>query len=264
MTDTKDPFLPEVAAAERAPFGFREVPLSAKQGLVDDVFHKVARRYDLMNDLMSGGLHRAWKDAMVSWLAPPRRPRRPFRVIDMAGGTGDIAFRIAVRSAGTARIAVCDINPSMLAVGATRGDRPREADGVAFVGANAEALPFPDRSHDAWVIAFGIRNVARRERALAEAYRVLVRGGRLMCLEFSHLDVPVLDRIYDLYSFNVIPRIGGVVAGDPDPYRYLVESIRMFPNPARFAVEIEDAGFRNVSYRVLSGGIAAIHSAYKI
>lgn len=249
---------------ERAPFGFREVPLSDKQGLVDDVFHRVARRYDLMNDLMSGGLHRLWKDAMVSWLAPPRTSRRPWRAVDVAGGTGDIAFRIAERSGGNAEVTVCDINPSMLLVGATRQDRPREAEGVRFVAANAEALPFPDGAQDAWTIAFGIRNVARRERALAEAFRVLRRGGRFMCLEFSHVDLPVLDRVYDLYSFNVIPRLGGIVAGDPDPYQYLVESIRTFPNPARFAVEIEDAGFSRVTHRLLSGGIAAIHSAFKL
>ena len=247
----------------RAPFGFREVPLGEKQGLVDEVFHRVARRYDLMNDLMSGGLHRLWKDAFVSWLGPPRRGRAPYRVIDMAGGTGDIAFRIAERSGGHARVTVCDINVSMLSVGAARRDRPREAGDVAFAAVNAETLPFADASHDAYVIAFGIRNVARRERALAEAHRVLKRGGRFMCLEFSQVDLPVLDRIYDLYSFNVIPRLGGMVAGDPDPYRYLVESIRTFPNPARFAVEIEDAGFRRVTHRLLSGGVAAIHSAYK-
>lgn len=251
-------------ADETAPFGFRKVALEDKQGLVDDVFHRVAARYDLMNDLMSGGLHRVWKDALVSWLAPPQGGRRGYRVIDMAGGTGDVAFRIARRSRGHAEISVCDINPSMLAVGATREDRPREAARVAFVGANAEALPFADASHEAYVIAFGIRNVARRDKALAEAHRVLRRGGRFMCLEFSKVDVPVLDRVYDLYSFNVIPRLGGMVVGDPDPYRYLVESIRTFPNPARFAMEIEDAGFCRVSVRLLSGGIAAIHSAFKL
>ncbi len=254
----------DTPGGESAPFGFRKVPLSDKQRLVDDVFHRVARRYDLMNDLMSGGLHRLWKDAFVSWLAPPRSPRRPWRAVDMAGGTGDIAFRIHERSGGNASVTVCDINESMLRVGKDRADRPRDGTGVSFVAANAEALPFPDGSQDAWTIAFGIRNVARRERALAEAYRVLRRGGRFMCLEFSKVDVPVLDRIYDLYSFNVIPRLGGAVAGDPDPYQYLVESIRTFPNPARFSVEIEDAGFSRVTHRLLSGGIAAIHSAYKI
>lgn len=245
------------------PFGFRTVPLERKQELVDDVFHRVARRYDLMNDLMSGGLHRLWKDAMVSWLAPPRG-RRGYHVADVAGGTGDIAFRVAARSGGSAEVAVCDVNEAMLAVGRERAARKPQAGGVRFVTANAEALPLETASQDAYLIAFGIRNVARRDQALAEAARVLKPGGRFLCLEFSTVDLPHLQRIYDLYSFQVIPRLGRLVAGDDEPYRYLVESIRTFPNPGRFAAEIEMAGLSRVTYRSYSGGIAAIHSAFRL
>ena len=246
-------------------FGFKTVPVEEKQGLVNHVFDRVASRYDLMNDAMSGGLHRLWKDAMVAWLAPPRRPRRPFVALDVAGGTGDVAFRIARRIETNGRVLVCDINPEMLGVGRERSVRRiRPTTPCHFAAGNAETLPFPDRSVDIYTIAFGIRNVTRRELALAEAYRVLKRGGRFMCLEFSKVDVPMMDRIYDLYSFNVIPAMGKLLAGDGEPYRYLVESIRTFPNPGRFAAEIELAGFGNVSVRMLSGGVAAIHSAYKL
>ena len=245
----------------RASFGFREVDLEAKQGLVDRVFDQVAGRYDLMNDLMSGGLHRVWKDAMVSWLGPPRTG--PYRVLDVAGGTGDIAFRIARRAAGAA-VTVADINAEMLKVGQERAVK-RGLDGrVDFVEANAEDLGFPDGAFDAVTIAFGIRNVPRIEKALGEAYRVLKPGGRFLCLEFSTVDVAGLDRLYDLYSFNVIPRLGEMVAGDRESYAYLVESIRRFPNQARFAAMIERAGFGRVAYRNLSGGIAAIHSGWRI
>ncbi len=244
-------------------FGFRDVDVGAKQGLVDGVFRRVAGRYDLMNDLMSGGLHRLWKDAMVSRLAPPRSGRRPFEVLDVAGGTGDIAFRIAERSGGHARVTVCDINPAMLEVGRERAEKRRAA-GVDFVEGNAEELPFEDGRFDAYTIAFGIRNVPRIDRALAEARRVLRPGGRFLCLEFSQVDVPVVDRIYDLYSFNVIPRLGGLVARDEDSYRYLVESIRRFPNPERFKAMIEDAGFRRVSYTQMSMGVVALHVGVKI
>lgn len=249
----------------KASFGYRTVPIEEKQGLVNRVFDSVAARYDVMNDAMSGGLHRLWKDAMVSWLAPPRRPRTPWLGVDVAGGTGDIAFRIARRIDRNGRILVCDINPEMLAVGRTRdAHRLRPTTPCHFAAGNAEALPLPDGAADAYTIAFGIRNVARREKALAEAYRVLKRGGRFMCLEFSHVDVPVLDRVYDAYSFHVIPAMGRAIAGESEPYRYLVESIRTFPNPGRFAAEIELAGFSSVSVRLLSGGVAAIHSAFKI
>jgi demethylmenaquinone methyltransferase/2-methoxy-6-polyprenyl-1,4-benzoquinol methylase len=247
----------------RASFGFREVAAADKQRLVDDVFHRVADRYDLMNDLMSGGLHRLWKDALVAWLAPPRRSSVAYSVLDVAGGTGDIAFRVADRSEG-ATLTVADINPEMLAVGRERAERRHLADRIDFVEANAEHLPFDADSFDAVTIAFGIRNVPRIDRALAEAVRVLKPGGRFLCLEFSSVDVAVLDRIYELYSFNVIPRLGGWVVGDEEPYRYLVESIRRFPNQARFAAMIEKAGFARVAWRNLSGGIAAMHSGWKL
>ncbi len=246
-------------------FGFKTVPLDEKQGLVNRVFDRVASRYDIMNDAMSGGLHRVWKDAMVSWLSPPRRSRRPYNVVDVAGGTGDIAFRIAKRVDENGAVTVCDINPEMLGVGMVRNERRlRPTTPCRFAAANAESLPLRDGSQSAYTIAFGIRNVARRQVALDEAYRVLERGGRFLCLEFSQVDIPLMEQIYEAYSFNVIPAMGQLIAGDGEPYRYLVESIRTFPNPGRFAAEIERAGFSQVAVRPLSGGVAALHSAYKI
>jgi demethylmenaquinone methyltransferase / 2-methoxy-6-polyprenyl-1,4-benzoquinol methylase len=247
---------------DRAAFGYRTVPLADKQPLVDEVFHRVARRYDLMNDLMSGGLHRLWKDAMVSWLAPPRSGAL-WSAVDVAGGTGDVALRIAERSRGHAEVVVADINASMLEVGRDRAAR-RGVEGLSFVEANAEALPFADRRFDAYTIAFGIRNVTRLEAALGEAHRVLKRGGRFLCLEFSQVDTPWLDWLYEAYSFNAIPALGRVVAGDAEPYRYLVESIRTFPGQERFAEMIRASGFNRVEYRNVSGGIAAIHSGWKL
>jgi demethylmenaquinone methyltransferase/2-methoxy-6-polyprenyl-1,4-benzoquinol methylase len=244
-------------------FGFKTVDLDAKQGLVDDVFRSVARRYDLMNDLMSGGLHRAWKDALVTAVNPPRGDR-PFGLVDVAGGTGDIAFRVVAAGGPGTRVTVCDINPEMLAVGRERAIERGLDDAVAFVDGNAEALPFPDRSFDACTIAFGIRNVPRIDAALAEAYRVLRPGGRFLCLEFSTVDVPGLDTLYDLYSFNVIPALGRSVAGDADAYRYLVESIRRFPKPQAFAAMISAAGFRRVGARPLTGGVVALHSGWRL
>lgn len=251
--------------AARASFGYRDVPIAEKQTLVDAVFHRVARRYDLMNDLMSGGLHRAWKAAMIAWLSPPRSlRRRPFRLIDVAGGTGDIAFRALEAADGSLSVTVCDINASMLAVGRERAAARGFADAIQFVEGNAEELPFPDRSFDAYTIAFGIRNVPRIDVALAEAYRVLRPGGRFLCLEFSQVDVPLLDTLYERYSFAVIPRLGRLVAGDADSYRYLVESIRRFPNQARFRAMVEAAGFARTEVRNLTGGIAAIHSGWRL
>jgi demethylmenaquinone methyltransferase / 2-methoxy-6-polyprenyl-1,4-benzoquinol methylase len=248
--------------SDRVSFGFENVPLSDKQAMVDDVFSSVARRYDLMNDLMSGGLHRAWKGAMVSALNPPRRGR-PWRLLDVAGGTGDVAFRVSERSDGHADCTVVDVNASMLDVGRARAEK-RDLEGVAFVEGNAEALPFESARFDAYAIAFGIRNVPRIETALSEAFRVLKHGGRFLCLEFSAVETPMLDRLYDAYSYNVIPRLGRAVAGDAESYQYLVESIRTFPNQERFAAMIRDAGFQRVSYRNFSGGIAALHSGWKL
>ena len=216
--------------------------------MVDDVFHSVARRYDLMNDLMSVGLHRAWKDALVTAVDPPRN--RPFALLDLAGGTGDVAFRVIEAGGAQTRVTVCDINADMLAVGRERAARASARRAVTFVEANAEALPFADRSFDAVTIAFGIRNVPRIEAALAEAFRVLKIGGKFLCLEFSAVDVPGLDRLYELYSFNVIPALGRVVAGDAEAYRYLVESIRRFPRRRAFAAMMRGAGFARVSFKV--------------
>ena len=244
-------------------FGFREVPLGEKQALVDDVFHKVAQRYDLMNDLMSAGLHRAWKDALVTAINPPKS-ESDFALLDVAGGTGDVSFRtIAAGGPGT-RATVADINADMLGVGRERAFAQALDDVVTFVDANAEALPFPDKSFDAVSIAFGIRNVPRIDVALNEMHRVLRLGGRFLCLEFSNVDVPGLDALYELYSFNVVPALGRVVAGDAEPYRYLVESIRRFPRPNAFADMMRAAGFARVSHRVMSGGIVALHSGWRL
>ncbi|MEM9999516.1 MAG: bifunctional demethylmenaquinone methyltransferase/2-methoxy-6-polyprenyl-1,4-benzoquinol methylase UbiE [Pseudomonadota bacterium] len=243
-------------------FGFHEVSEGEKQEKVDAVFHGVARRYDIMNDLMSSGMHRVWKDAMVSSLAPSKT--RPFRSIDVAGGTGDIAFRIVERSGRNADVTVLDINASMLDVGKERALKRNLADKTDFVEGNAEALPFEDKSFDAYTIAFGIRNVPDISKALSEAYRVLKPGGRFLCLEFSEVDVPGLAELYDAWSFNAIPSIGKAVAGDDEPYRYLVESIRKFPRQSDFAAMITAAGFKRVNWRSYTGGIAALHSGWKL
>jgi len=237
---------------EHTDFGFRRVPLEHKQALVDDVFHSVARRYDLMNDLMSGGLHRAWKDALVTAVNPPparraQQPKasaQPFALLDLAGGTGDIAFRMLEGAASGTRATVVDINADMLAVGRAR--------------AAARGLD------DAITFAFGIRNVPRIAAALGEAYRVLRIGGRFHCLEFSTVDVPGLAALYDFYSFNVIPALGRAVTEDADAYRYLVESIRRFPRPDAFAEMMRAAGFARVSFQRMSGGIVALHSGWRL
>jgi demethylmenaquinone methyltransferase/2-methoxy-6-polyprenyl-1,4-benzoquinol methylase len=247
---------------DTAHFGARQVPLDEKQGLVDDVFHSVAHRYDLMNDLMSLGLHRAWKNTLVTAVNPPKN--RPFALLDVAGGTGDVAFRVIESGGAVTRATVCDINADMLDVGRNRAAARALGDAIKFTEANAEALPFADRSFDAATIAFGIRNVPRIELALAEAYRVLKIGGRFLCLEFSAVDVPGLDRLYDFYSFNVIPALGRMVAGDAESYRYLVESIRRFPNPQNFAAMLRAAGFARVSFQPMSGGIVALHSGWRL
>lgn len=243
-------------------FGYRNVPEDEKEGLVRRVFSSVAGRYDLMNDLMSAGVHRLWKDAMVDWL----NPQKGQAFIDVAGGTGDIAFRIAGRvraRGGEAEIVVCDINADMMDEGARRAVEKGEG-GIRWTCGNAEALPVPDASFDAYTIAFGIRNVTHIDRALAEARRVLRPGGRFLCLEFSHVDAPGFDRLYDAYSFAVLPRLGRLVAKDADAYRYLAESIRRFPKQTEFARMIARAGLGRVKYRNLTGGVAALHSAWKL
>lgn len=250
-------------SAKTTSFGFKDVPEGERQRLVNEVFSEVAERYDLMNDLMSAGLHRIWKDDLITMLAPPKSAQ-PFALLDVAGGTADIALRYAQAGGSGCRAVVCDISPEMLAVGRRKVENAGLSDRIALIPGNAETLPFADRSFEACTIGFGIRNVTHIDRALTEAYRVLRTGGRFLCLEFSHVDVPILDRLYDLHSYQVIPRLGELAAGASEPYRYLVESIRKFPPQDRFADMIRAAGFERVSYRNLVGGIAAIHSAWRI
>ena len=250
--------------SETTHFGEQTVALEDKQGLVNAVFHGVADRYDLMNDLMSGGIHRVWKDAMVADLAPPKSGSRPYRVLDMAGGTGDIAERIINASVGYAEVVVSDINSDMLRVGAERAKSWRYPAQASFVEANAEELPFADNSFDAYTIAFGIRNVPRIQKALNEAHRVLKRGGRILVLEFSQVDVPGLDVIYKAFSDSVIPPMGRLVTGDAQPYQYLVESIRKFPNPALFQSMLVEAGFKRAKATAFSGNIATLFSGWKL
>ena len=241
-------------------FGYRQVGEGQKAGMVHGVFTSVASKYDVMNDLMSAGIHRIWKDAMMDWLAP--RPGQ--QLLDVAGGTGDIAFRFLRRAGSGARATVLDLTESMLDEGRRRAAAARPGGALDWVVGDAMALPFPDNSFDVYTISFGIRNVTRIEDALAEAFRVLRPGGRLMVLEFSQIPSRPLQSLYDLYSFNVIPRLGQMVAGDRDSYQYLVESIRRFPDQEVFAAMIRAAGFAQVKYRNLSMGIAALHSGWKI
>ena len=244
-------------------FGFQTVAEEEKARLVHSVFEKVASRYDLMNDLMSMGLHRAWKQVMIDKLNPPRT-NRPWHLIDVAGGTGDIAFRALDRAGAGAKVTVCDINEHMLDVGRARARSSGYAEKAAFGCGDAETLPFPDQSFNAYTIAFGIRNVTRIEKALRDAYRVLKPGSRFLVLEFSHMVLPEAQRLYDAYSFTAIPPIGKAVTGDAQPYQYLVESIRQFPTQEKFKSMIEDAGFERVQYQNLTGGIAALHSGWRI
>ncbi|MEO0636218.1 MAG: bifunctional demethylmenaquinone methyltransferase/2-methoxy-6-polyprenyl-1,4-benzoquinol methylase UbiE [Pseudomonadota bacterium] len=241
-------------------YGFQLVQPGEKQDKVDHVFHRVASRYDLMNDLMSVGMHRVWKNAAVSFVSPSRKG--DWRALDVAGGTGDIAFRLVEASDRNAHVTVLDINGSMLEVGAERARKKGLSGNTEFVEANAEELPFDDKSFDAYTIALGIRNVPRIGKALSEARRVLKTGGKFMCLEFSAVDMPGFDRLYDAWSFNAIPPIGRAVTGDAEPYQYLVESIRKFPDQERFAAMIRDAGFSQVGYRNFNGGIVAMHTAH--
>jgi len=240
-------------------FGFETIAEDRKAGMVKGLFTRVASNYDLMNDLMSAGVHRLWKDAMTDWLAP--RPGQ--RLLDVAGGTGDIAFRFLKRAPG-ATACVLDMTEGMLVEGRARAEADRLADRLDWVVGDAMALPFPDASFDVYTIGFGIRNVTRIDAALSEALRVLRTGGRLMVLEFGRIPNPALQWAYDRYSFNVIPAMGQVVAGDRDSYRYLVESIRQFPDQDSFAAMIGAAGFGQVRYRNLTFGVAALHSGWKL
>ena len=241
-------------------FGFQTVDEDQKAGMVHGVFTRVASKYDIMNDLMSMGIHRVWKDAMMDWLAP--RPGQ--YLLDVAGGTGDVAFRFLNRAGEGARATVLDMTASMLEEGRKRAEAERMAERLDWVVGDAMALPFPDNTFDVYTISFGIRNVTRIPDALAEAHRVLKPGGRLMVLEFSQLPNPMMQKAYDLYSFNVIPVMGQIVANDRDSYQYLVESIRKFPDQESFAAMIRTAGFAQVKYRNLTMGIAALHSGWKL
>lgn len=256
---------PSSGSAGEAPFGFQNVAAEKKAGLVRQVFERVSGRYDLMNDVMSLGAHRLWKAAMVDALDP--RPGR--RYLDVAGGTGDIAFRIYERLRRkwpdhTPDITVCDINPAMLAVGRDRSVDRNYLEGILWTAGDAEKLPLPDQCMDAYTIAFGIRNVTHIDRALKEAHRVLRPGGRFLCLEFSHVVLPGLDKLYDAYSFHMIPKLGQWIAKDAPSYQYLVESIRRFPAQDQFAAMVTQAGFGRVQYRNLTGGVVALHSAWRL
>jgi demethylmenaquinone methyltransferase/2-methoxy-6-polyprenyl-1,4-benzoquinol methylase len=260
-SDARDsrPEKPGPEAARTTHFGFSEIPEAEKAARVHGVFSSVAARYDLMNDLMSARIHRLWKEAALDWMAP----RPGWRLLDVAGGTGDIAFRFLRRVKGQGSVTVCDMTEAMLAEGRRRAET-QEIPGVDWVCGDAMALPFEDSTFDAYTIAFGIRNVTRPQTALDEAFRVLRPGGRLIVLEFSAIPQPALAKAYDLYSFNVIPALGEMVTGDRDSYQYLVESIRRFPDQETFLGMVRDAGFERAAYRNLTLGVAAIHSGWKI
>ena len=240
-------------------FGFETVPEAKKAGKVQNVFTSVASKYDIMNDVMSVGIHRIWKEAMMDWLAP--RPGQ--KLLDVAGGTGDISFKFLKRS-GSGHATVLDITENMLIEGRKRAETDQILDRLDWIVGDAMFLPFADNSFDVYTISFGIRNVTQPQEALNEAFRVLRPGGRLMVLEFSQIPVPLAQKAYDLYSFNVIPTMGKLIANDRSSYQYLVESIRKFPDQETFLSMVQQAGFENASYRNLSLGIAALHSGWKI
>ena len=258
MTDAPDPSA--TAPAEQASFGFRDVPAADKAGMVRQVFESVAPRYDLMNDLMSVGVHRLWKNALIDKANP--RPGESF--LDVAGDTGDIAFRILKRQGERADVTVCDINPAMLAVGRDRAVDRGLLQGLTWMSGNAETLPFPDRSFDGYTIAFGLRNVTDIDKALREAWRVLKPGGRFYCLEFSKVTSRPLGRVYDAYSERALPFFGRLVAKDAESYRYLHESIRRFPPQRELAQRLRSAGFDNVAWRDMTLGVVALHSGWRI
>lgn len=240
-------------------FGRKPVTPEQKTGMVIDVFDSVADSYDVMNDLMSMGVHRLWKDQFVRQI----RPRAEYSYLDVAGGTGDIAFRIRKAAGGNAKITVCDLNGEMLRVGRDRATDRGWLNDFDWVVGNAESLPVEDESVDVYTIAFGLRNVTHIDQALRDAHRVLKPGGRFFCLEFSRVDEPFLAKIYDAYSYRVIPKIGQMVAKDRDSYQYLVESIRKFPNQSALQRRLYGAGFARVRVKNLSFGVAAIHEAWK-
>lgn len=240
-------------------FGYQTVPEGEKAGRVQGVFNSVASKYDIMNDVMSAGIHRIWKEAMMDWLTP----RAGQTLLDVAGGTGDISFKFLKR-AGHGHATVLDLTEPMLVEGRKRAEADRMADSLDWVVGDAMALPFEDNTFDVYTISFGIRNVTRPQQALAEAYRVLKPGGRLMVLEFSQLPNEGMQKLYDLYSFNVIPRMGQMIAGDRDSYQYLVESIRKFPDQETFLAMIREAGFEQARYRNLTMGVACLHSGWKL
>jgi demethylmenaquinone methyltransferase/2-methoxy-6-polyprenyl-1,4-benzoquinol methylase len=245
-----------MSTPETVSFGYEEVPAQEKQARVGAVFSSVAKKYDVMNDAMSGGMHRLWKDRFVRRV----KPRAGESILDMAGGTGDIAFRMAKSGAA---ITVSDINQDMLDVGIERAQK-RGIGGLEWSRQNAEELTFGDKAFDGYTIAFGIRNVTHIDKALAEAFRVLKTGGRFFCLEFSTTEWPGFAQAYDFYSHNLVPRIGQAIAGDADSYRYLIESIRRFPKMPEFEAMIRAAGFRHTKVEPIMGGLVAIHSGWKI
>ena len=246
-------------AEQTTHFGFETVPEAQKAGKVQNIFNSVASKYDIMNDVMSAGIHRIWKEAMMDWLAP--RPGQ--KLIDVAGGTGDVSFKFLKRS-GSGHATVLDITENMLIEGRKRADADKIPDSLDWIVGDAMFLPFADNTFDVYTISFGIRNVTRPQEALNEAFRVLRPGGRLMVLEFSQIPVPLVQKAYDLYSFNVIPTMGKLIANDRSSYQYLVESIRKFPDQKTFLSMLQNAGFKNNNYRNLSLGIAALHSGWKI
>lgn len=241
-------------------FGFQEVDRDRKTGLVRDLFAGVANRYDVMNDAMSLGVHRRWKDAMVDWLAP----RRGMQILDLAGGTGDIAQRILNRTHGDAHVTICDLTAEMIARGQTRKDLQRYTESIHWTCGDGAKLPFADQSFDACTIAFGLRNVTDRDAVLTEAFRVLRLGGRFLCLEFSQVRPPAMAQLYDLWSFRVIPQLGAAIARDRAAYQYLVESIRRFPNQAELAAAMARHGFSLVEWRDLTFGVVALHSGWRV
>ena len=246
-------------AEQTTHFGFETVPEAKKAGKVQNIFNSVASKYDIMNDVMSVGIHRIWKEAMMDWLAP--KPGQ--KLLDVAGGTGDVSFKFLKRS-GSGHATVLDITENMLIEGRKRAEADQMLDNLDWLVGDAMSLPFADNSFDVYTISFGIRNVTHPQEALNEAFRVLQPGGRLMVLEFSQIPVPLIQKAYDLYSFKVIPTMGKLIANDRSSYQYLVESIRKFPDQETFLSMLQNAGFKNTGYRNLSLGIAALHSGWKI